>query len=180
MHKYYAITTPVRTLTRFAHPCNVALGSPAGEVSRAANGSFRSSLAVPPRPRERPESAQSCRSRAFRGRSPHHPICRPSPSCGANPWFAEFTTYAGKPPDGEPDGGSGSGRNEAGAQDGLAARQQTLRYQRYLPLDPLHCANTSAASPRRGGKHCSGLTTSIAPARLPTVAARSRCKSRCS
>src|SRR6516225_3929759 len=129
---------------------------------------------------KRPLSALPCHSRAFRQRSPHHPICRPSPSCGANPWFAEFTTYAGKPPDGEPDGGSGSGRNEAGAQDGLAARQQTLRYQRYLPLDPLHCANTSAASPHREGKHCPRLTTSIAPARLPTVAARSRCKSRCS
>ena len=74
MHKYYAITTPVRTLTRFAHPCNVALGSPAGEVSRAANGSFRSSLAVPPRPRERPESALCSRRLTMRRMGEDAPI----------------------------------------------------------------------------------------------------------
>jgi hypothetical protein len=56
-------------------------------------------------------TAQPCRSLAFRRRSPHHPDCRPSPSCCGNRWFAEFTTYAlVRQFDGELDGGIGIGR----------------------------------------------------------------------
>ena len=41
-------------------------------------------LPVPGWGREGLESAQPCRSRALRRRSPHHPICRPLSSCIAN------------------------------------------------------------------------------------------------
>jgi hypothetical protein len=36
----------------------------------------------------------------------------------------------GETPEGELDGGVGIGRNEAGAQDGVAARNQGIYYQR--------------------------------------------------
>ena len=61
----------------------------------------------------------------------------------------------GETPEGELHGGIGIGRNEAGAQDGVAARrgvgktQQTLRCPRHLPFDPLHSTRPDLAQPRR-------------------------------
>jgi hypothetical protein len=43
---------------------------------------------------ERPESAQPRRCRAFRRRSLHDPICRPSRPCHANQRFVELAIYA--------------------------------------------------------------------------------------
>ena len=71
-------------------------------------------------------------------------------------------------------------RAEATAQWQDAVAASASRWP-YRPRFAAAAANvSSAALPHRGGKHCPRLTTSIAPARLPAVAARSRCKSRCS
>src|SRR5215813_1348302 len=60
-------------------------------------------------PRERfSPSAQPRRCRAFRRRFLHHSICRPSPSCVANRWFATLTIYVLGSPEHNLDGGEGT------------------------------------------------------------------------
>jgi hypothetical protein len=65
----------------------------AHEAAPAAAGASR-----PLVDRKRPLSAQPRHCRAARGRSLHHPICRPSSSSRCQPWFLRLRPTLGKPP----------------------------------------------------------------------------------